>query len=170
MKFIPLTKGLQAIVDDDDFPRLSQFKWFARVSHHKRGLTWHAARHERGNNGSMVWMHHEVLGVKTRTDHKNRDGLDNRRQNLRPATPILNSFNVTKYRTRNGRPTSSRYKGVHWATGPKKWIAKITVNKRIVQLGSFDDELVAARTYDQAALKHAGEFAVLNFPEERSNV
>lgn len=165
MKKIPLTQGLEAIVDDVDFERLSQFKWFAKASRHRVGKTWYAARHQPGNNnGAMIWMHREVLGVKTNVDHKNQNGLDNRRENLRAASKSRNAFNTPKRGGRNGRAPSSSYKGVH--RYGDRWQACITVDGKIVRLGPFEEEVAAAKAYDNAAVKAVGEFAYLNFPKE----
>jgi hypothetical protein len=106
MKFIQLTQGKQAIVDDEDFELLSQFKWYAM----KSGHNVYAARG--GGKRRMELLHRLILGVtdsKIEVDHINGDGLDNRRSNLRVATHADNQHNP-------GTPTNntSGYKGVHW--------------------------------------------------------
>lgn len=167
MKTIPLTRGLAAIVDDADFEALSQFKWFAKPSHHRRAKTWYAVRHQPGNNnGAMIWMHREVLGVSAHIDHKNLNGLDNRRENLRVADRSRNAFNTPKRSGKHGRSATSQYKGVHRSRG--KWQACITVDGKVVSLGRFDKEIDAAKAYDNAVREVAGEFAVFNFPERAS--
>ena len=91
-------------------------------------------------------------------DHINRNGLDNRRANLRFVTPQENSW--------NSKPKSSQpYKGVSARDG--RWIARIGYNGAIY-LGRFDSAEEAARAYDAKACELRGEYAYLNFPKERS--
>ena len=103
---------------------------------------------------------HILLTGRTLVDHINRNGLDNRRNNLRPATKSQNSANQ--------RPRSngtSQYKGVFLKKTTGRWGTRIKADGRSVHLGYFADEIEAAKTYDRAALEAFGEFAYLNFPE-----
>jgi hypothetical protein len=112
-------------------------------------------------------MHREILGFgpgDPPIDHRNHDGLDNRRQNLRPCTYGQNQVNS---KPRNGR----RFKGVyrhspHWRK--KRFQAHITVANKRISLGYFLTEREAARAYDIAARKHFGDFAKLNLPQKRT--
>ena len=108
-------------------------------------------------------MHREVCKVADDmlVDHINHNGLDNRKANLRPATWAQNIRNRKKYFDKS----RSRYKGLVWDRYSNKWRARICLNRTQIQLGSFDDEIEAAKAYDRAAKKYHGEFASLNFPE-----
>ena len=162
---IPLTQGKVAIVDDEDYGVLSQFKWFAQTNH--KGDIWYARRYVyRGiMNGKvkleLVSMHRQILGLqkgdKTEGDHQNGDGLDNRRENLRRGTGTQNRWN----RHRRSQ-FSSRYKGVKWSASKGKWEVNIGYNTRRIYLGAFSDEAWAAVIYNLAAIIYHGEFASLN--------
>lgn len=162
MKEIPLTKGrygaFVALVDDADYEWLNQHKWYAG----KRRQSWYAYRGTE-ENGHKIAMHQMILrtpkGMKT--DHRNGDGLDNRRENIRICT---NTENVRNQRTQQ-RQKSSVFKGVHWCATYKRWVSKIKVNHRRIYLGRFHNEVEAALAYDVGALKYHKEFAKFNFME-----
>jgi len=144
MKLIPLSKGKHAIVDDEDFDRISQFKWH----YHPYG---YAAR----KPGKVsIYLHHEVMGKKVRIDHANGDRLDCRKENMREATAQQNAA--------NRRPTSKkwRFKGVRMKQGT--WHAEITYNRKYYFLGAYQEEADAALAYNVAAQLCFGEFAHLN--------
>ena len=92
-------------------------------------------------------------------DHVNGNGLDNRRVNLRWATPSQQRRNIQGGRGR------SLYKGVSWARRQRKWLARICLDGKNRNLGYFDAEDDAARAYDVAARANYDEYACLNFPE-----
>ena len=93
-------------------------------------------------------------------DHRNCNGMDNTRENLRPATRGQNTCNKPKRKN-----TTSRYIGVHWAKRDKRWVAQIKYSGGKKWLGNFDSEEAAARAFDEAARRYHKEFARLNFPE-----
>jgi len=162
---IPLTQGKYAIVDPDDYKRLNKHKW-----HVYRGRkTFYAARSYRKKDGrkSILPMHRQILKVPDGllVDHINQNGLDNRKANLRPATAAQNIINRAKYKNRN---YGSKYKGVIWHRRYKCWQAQIKTNCKLIYLGSFKDEVEAAKAYDEAAKKYHGEFASLNFATKTS--
>lgn len=145
MKEIVLTQGKVALVDDEDFERLSQWKWhFTKLGY--------AVRHH------GVYMHREILGVPkgTYVDHVNGFRLDNRKANLRACTNSQNMRNRPKT-VRN----KSGYKGVFVAQ-QGKWGACIQIDGRQKHLGFHDTREQAAEAYNKAALELHGEFAVLN--------
>jgi hypothetical protein len=107
---------------------------------------------------------HQILSEKLnikQTDHKDRNKLNNQKENLRESTFVQNSTNKTK---RNG--TSSKYKGIYWNKETQKWRGETTIDNIKQHLGYFDNEKDAALEYNIYAIKYFGEFAVLNNIEE----
>lgn len=167
MREIPLTRGLVALVDDEDFDRLSVFNWRARRVRSGAVVNHYAIRTAcGGRSGIDMHMQWDALRVPRATliDHRNGDGLDNRRSNLRLATVTENNRNARK-RAR----TTSVFKGVSWRRSRGLWRAQIQVAGRPRDLGCFAVEVDAAERYDAAARELFGEFAAVNFPvgEER---
>lgn len=162
MKQIPLSQGLSAIVDDEDYESLIKNKWFASRS---RGGNAYAMRIVRVNNKRrQILMHREILGlprVATNLygDHVNRDPLDNRRCNLRIATKSQNTVN-TGLRTDN----KSGYKGVYKVTG-NRWRAMIRYNNNRISLGTFSKLEDAVARYNEKAKELFGAFARLDKDE-----
>jgi hypothetical protein len=157
MKEIKLSKGKVAFVDDEDYERLNQFKWYAV----KGGRTFYAQRNIKlTTRMSCMLMHRMILEPKDKyhTDHKNGNGLDNRKENLRYASEAQNQWNSQK---RIGNSTS-RFKGVEWNKKQQKWRANIRVNRIKKYLGCFADETDAAKAYDNKAKELFGEYAKLN--------
>ena len=148
-------------MDADDYFWLSTLKWYAV----KGGSTFYAVRGINTKEGKkrQLFMHREVLKVAVGmfVDHINHNGLDNRKANLRPATTAQNIRNRKKHFVRSG----SRYKGLYWDNRRKQWRVRICFNGTRINLGSFDDEIEAAKAFDRGAIKYHGRFASLNFPE-----
>ena len=157
IRYIPLTRGKFAIVDAADYERLSKHKWLASGDE-QRGF--YAARRV-GNK--LVLMHRVIMNAPEGTvvDHINGNSLNNRRGNLRLCTQKQNSRNA-----RSSRHSTSRFKGVYFHKQTGKWVATIGYNGKTIHLGSFDDEIEAAKAYDRKARELFGEFAYLNFPDE----
>jgi hypothetical protein len=161
MKQIKLTHNKFAIVDDECFEYLNQFKWQCRVS---RGGGEYATRSVRiGKKVTRVSMHRVIMGIdgldyrKIQVDHINNNTLDNRKENLRLVTPSQNQMNKKKANIKN---STSKYKGV--SKKNNKWIAKIKKNGKIYHLGSFHNEDEAADVYNRKANELFGEYALLN--------
>lgn len=153
---IPLTRGMVALVDDEDLPLVSRMKWSATPRHSPGRTIWYAQTRVRGNG--LVYLHRLLLPNVPRIDHKSTDGLDCRRENLRPATQGQNCANQRK----QSQPTSSRWKGVCWHKGGQKWMAYVNRSGRREYLGLFTEEVGAAQAYNDAALRLWGEYARLN--------
>jgi hypothetical protein len=150
--------GLMALADDEDAELLAQYRWYPLVDRAGNQVRIYAIADVGRKPHRTIKMHTLITGY-TQTDHRDCDGLNNKRSNLRDASGSQNQANA---RARGG---TSRYKGVSWAKGPQRWRAGIKVNQRGHCLGFFDSEPEAAHAYDQAALAAWGEFARLNFPD-----
>lgn len=152
-KEIPLRGGYIALVDEEDFAYLSQHKW--RRTHHGRSsyVSTQIA-------GKQTYMHRLIMNPpdEIMVDHINGDGLDNRRANLRHATPQQNSMN----RVRSKENSASKYLGVFLGRDGKSWRAQIVVNTKLIYLGVFRTQREAALAYNEASRLHNGEFASLN--------
>lgn len=152
MMKIQLTKGKETIVDDENYEKLSKFKWV--LSDNGYAIRW-GTKSER----KTVFMHCQIIERPKgfEVDHINGDRLDNRRENLRIVTLEQNRFNRKKQ-----LGTSSIFKGVQWHKCHKKWIACIRFRKKLIHLGYYDSEQEAALAYNNAATRYFGEYAKLN--------
>jgi len=164
MRKIKLTQGKYALVNNKDFEWLDKWKWYAAFCNKK---DWHSVRGRTvGKERYIVYMHREIVGLKREdariVDHRDHNGLNNQRYNIRICTPIEN---VQKRTVKKNN--SSKYKGVHWAKHINKWIVRITHNKKRYHLGCFISELRAAKAYDKKAVELFGEFAYLNFRKKK---
>jgi hypothetical protein len=164
-KLIPLFSGDEvvayAIVDAQSHDFLAQWQWGLSGSGYARrriGLF--------GRN-FQVYMHRVVLGLPDdaglQGDHINGNRLDNRRTNLRPASLEENARNRF---AQDGKMGGIKYKGVFAQRGTKNVTVRIRVMGRTLYLGSFSDQEVAAKVYDEAAIHHFGPRAKLNFPRD----
>lgn len=153
-RVIRLTKGMHTLVDECDYERLSQYKWYMAKSERN----YYAVR----NSGrKRIRMHREITGAPEDkvVDHIDNDGLNNRRSNLRVCTHKQNSRNARSHKG------TSKYKGVCLHKQYGKWQTAIGCDGKKVLIGYFDDETEAAKAYDEYARKLFGEYAYLNFPE-----
>lgn len=146
-KSIPLTQGKFALVDDEDFEYLNQFKWTI------------IKRTYAGRRDGIL-MHRVIMNTPSgmETDHINGDGFDNRKINLRICTRAENGRNMKKR-----KDGSSRFKGVCWDKSRGTWNAR--VQEKFI--GRFFDEENAALAYDKKARELFGEFARTNFQETK---
>lgn len=158
-KEIPLTKGMFALVDDDDFSRVNEYKWCA----HQDGGRWYSFRYfSKDGQRTFMSLHRFIIGtpVGMETDHINGNGLDNRKCNVRICTRNQNQANKSKSWGKH-----SKYKGVSYAKNrqsPKRWFAQIVSNNKHYHCGYYLTEIEAAKAYNENAIKFFGEFARLN--------
>lgn len=152
-KEIPLYGGYIALVDEQDFEQLSQYRWHLARSGKN---TYARTRIE----GKHTQMHRLILPSPTDMviDHVNGNGLDNRRANLRLATQRQNNA----HRVRGKENAASKYIGVYLGRDGKSWRAQIVVNDNLIYLGLFRTQRDAATAYNKASLAYNGEFAALN--------
>lgn len=162
VRYIPLTQGYHAVVDAEDYERVSRYKWCLSRS----GNQLYAQRRCRGKT---IRMHQFIMRPPKGkvVDHIDGNGLNNRRGNLRICTPQQNTWNQKR---RKQQGASSRFIGVHrHKDRPGKWYVKIKCGDERVNLGPFDSEIEAARARDRKARELFGEYASLNLPPERGD-
>lgn len=146
-KEILLSQGKVALVDVEDYDELSKYKWYAYRDVH----TYYAGRNVK--NACQVRMHRQITHCPEglEVDHINRNGLDNRKENLRICTRSQNCCNFVRKRNVSG------CRGVV-PHGPGKWQVFITKNKASLTLGTFDTFEEAVRVRKDAELKFHGDF------------
>lgn len=156
---VSLSKGYSMLVDESDLPLLAGHSLRVSCTEPQYAVAYRAKR--------QLFVHRLITDAPegTQVDHRNHDGLDNRRSNLRVCTVRQNHGNFGKQiRKGDATPYTSRYKGVLLRYG-HRWHAKMTFEGKQIHLGSFDTEVEAALAYNAAALKYFGEFANLNVIE-----
>jgi hypothetical protein len=154
MKEIQLTQGKVALVDDEDFEYLNQWRWYLLKSH----TNYYAIRTSRPEN-KLIQLHRVVIKAKQGeiVDHVNGNKLDNRKINLRICTMAQNCQN-----RKISKLNKSGYNGVSWCIRSKKWVAQIQCENKKIHIGYFINPIDAAKAFNEAAIKFHGEFAKLN--------
>ena len=153
MKKIKLTQGKVSLIDDEDFVRVSKYKWCFNFNGYAE------RRESKVLGGKIVRMHRFIMSAPKdkMVDHINMKGLDNRKANLRLCTKSENMCNRNKTRV-----NKSGYKGVSWDSVNNKWTAQIVVGGKNIKLGRYKSAREAGVVYNNAAIIHHGEFANLN--------
>jgi len=160
MKEIQLTQGYVALIDDEDYERVSLYNWLIRNSRKDSNKIyavtsiWITALHK----SYYIRMHRFILNnnpLGLEVDHKDGNGLNNQKDNLRLCTRQQNAQNVKK---KDGRD----YKGVSTTRNPNKFRAYIKKDKRFYSLGYYNTRLEAALAYNKKAIELFGEYANLN--------
>lgn len=157
MKTIPLSRGMLAIVDDEDYERLCSFNWFA----YEGNSTFYAQRHKLGVNRNesrpFILMHREILNVvdpSILVDHIDGNGLNNQKSNLRECNRSQNKQNGKVYKC-----SKTGYRGVTYRKDLNKFRSKISFNGKEIHLGYFKTAIEAAQERDKKAIELHGEFA-----------
>lgn len=152
MKEISLSNGKVALVDDEDYERISKFRWTPLTGKHNTYARTRPDKHH------VILMHRVIVGAtgKQEVDHRDHNGLNNQKQNLRLCFRTQNSRNQ-----RIRRNNTSGFKGVSFFApmAHRPWMAYIKVNYQRKHLGYFSTPVEAAIAYNQAALKYFGEYA-----------
>lgn len=166
-KWIVLTQGRFALVDEADYELVQERNWSLSTCKRRR-MVYASSRipgTPRDEHGSdylhrFLWAHWGLPPAEF-IDHRNNDGLDCRRENLRETTSSQNHGNL-KLTASN----TSGYKGVYWSKQNEKWMARATKDRKMVYLGQFEDIQEAARTYDRYVIQDHifGSHALTNFP------
>lgn len=168
---LSLTKGLVALIDDED-REVTKWRWQVVGDRRERA---YAVRSGSGPHKTrrLIYLHRVILERKLgheipvgmECDHIDRDVLNNRRINLRLATRQQQTTNSRAYQDTE---KSSQFKGVSWHRKAQRWSARIFVAGHSHWLGAFGDEIEAACAYNIAAIDAFGEFAAINdIPELR---
>jgi hypothetical protein len=152
-----IVKGREVLIDDEDYERVTHYSW--RFDNHGYPKTQITQKINTDKKRIIIRLHRFILNLtnkdKILIDHINGNILDNRKSNLRSVTYQQNSMN-SKIRKNN----RSGYKGV--TIDGKKYRSRITMNRKIINLGTYSTKEEAAKKYNEAALKYFGEYARLN--------
>lgn len=142
---INLTKGKQAIIDEDLFELVNSYKWcYSNSGYAMRG-------YREGNKVKTLLMHHLIIGIPLKgyeVDHINRNKLDNRKENLRVIPHSQNMKNQSKRKSKSG------YTGVWLHKNTGKYEARITVDYKTIYLGVYNTAEEASEIYNQARQKY----------------
>lgn len=157
MKKIKLTRGIFAMVDDEDYDAINKHKWHAA----KTSIgTFYARRNSTKNESEKrktIRMHNQITGFKM-LDHIDGNGLNNQKSNLRECTHSQNMSNRKSY-NKTGLKGVSFNKTIN---GVDYYHARIKHNGKEYYLGYSSSPKECARMYNDAAVKYFGEFACLN--------
>jgi hypothetical protein len=171
MKEILLSQGKVALVDDEDFKYLNQWKWHTST---KNNITYYA---KRTVSNRTYHLHRVILGItdpKIFVDHKDHNGLNNQRSNLRICTNTENMRNRS-----SAKNSASKYLGVSIKRRKNKnstyirWRACISANGNKRHIGQFETQEEAALAYNKEAIKYHGEFAnvnIINSPKKEGQI
>ena len=150
---IPLSRGLFALVDEEDYSKVHPYTWCAS----RKRYTDMVMAPIRGQRNRFVYLHRVIMAPPKGflVDHRDGDGLNNRRENLRVCTVAENNRN----RRRMQRTNTSGVRGAYWSAERARWEATISVNDRTVHLGRFRTKEEAHAAYAVAAIRFYGDFA-----------
>lgn len=154
MREIPLTQGQSALVDDEDYHWLSRYTWHAQKYRENKYYAY-------TNIGKYSLSMHGLIMARTHCDHKDRNGLNNQKDNLRVASRSQNGCNrVRAIKNKTG------YRGVY--ENNDKFQARVSIQGKRIYAPSKDTKKEAAIAYNSLAIEHYGEFAILNIIEDEN--
>lgn len=158
MIIIPLTQGQVTFINDEDEELVSQYTWCA--STHSKSNIYYATSNllKITGIGKSISMHRLILGAKPGqvVDHKDGDGLNNQRYNIRICTVQQNVWNSAKMTHYKGKKPTSRYRGVRLDKRSNRWEARIRADGKYIYLGCFGSEIEAGAAYHTAVLQLRG--------------
>ncbi len=165
MRVLPLTLGYFTVVDDSDYLYASAYKWTAQETRWPDGTikaiyAYRRTKQSEGLPRRKVYLHRVLCGItdtSIQVDHRDSDGRNNQRYNLRVCSNTQNS----RHQRMKSSNTSGR-KGVCWNKNEQKWQSNITIAGKLILLGLFDSLDAAAVAYDRAASEYFGDFALTN--------
>lgn len=160
MRELQLTKGEVALVDDDDFYWLNQWRWHS-IAIKGKSYVFRSRKNNHLGLSSRAYLHRIVMRTEDPNlvvDHIDGNPFNNQKCNLRVCTKLENGKNVTSH-----KGSSSKFLGVSWDKQRKKWSAQLTHKGKVVYSQRFESEEDAARAYDSKARVFHGTFANLNF-------
>jgi len=156
---IYLAKGVNAIIDSDDYDKIKDYKWScSKLGYVSSVINSYKPGQKRNKIQKTIYLHKLIMGESSKfIDHIDGNSLNNRKSNLRFCTQMENSRNQS-IKSNN----TSGYKGVSWSKSMRKWEASISPNYKRIVLGYFINKIEAAIAYNEAAIKYFGRFAKLN--------
>lgn len=154
MKKIKLTQGKYALVDDEDYNLLNRFNWYTQKR--KNGLCYAVRNYQivTGVKRVQLRMHRMIIDCPKNKviDHKDTDGLNNQKSNLRFVNRSVNAMNA-----RISSLNTSGYTGINYSKRNKKWVVRIGVNLKRIYIGNYKDKEEAIKARDNAKKKYYKE-------------
>lgn len=167
MKLIALNsksdKKLFTKIDDEDCNKILNFK--LHLKKNNKNTFYVAASGNVNGKYRVISLHRLLLNLsdpRILVDHKDHDGLNNQKSNLRLCNCSLNNANTVKIKNISGKSTSSKFKGVSYYKQTKRWESNIYFKNKKHHIGFFNSEIIAAIAYNKKAIELFGEFAYLN--------
>ncbi len=164
MTKISLGQDKYAMIDDEDYPYISRFKWFLNTKKDNFGVNYYYASRRIGTQGKRteVYMYQFLIALPAFDCiiFKNKNTLDYRKKNL-----VAGTFSLRLIRAAKRKNLHSQYKGVTYRPYRKLYEARVAKNGKQYYCGSFNNEESAAKAYDKKAKELYGELAYQNFKE-----
>jgi hypothetical protein len=173
MRLIPITKGYSVKIDNEDFEKVNQYKWYPVFSGNNiyAATSLYLGGGTKNKKTKGLLMHRLIMDTSTglQVDHIDRNGLNNQKTNLRNCTHAQNMAN----RGKNKNNVASKYKGISYIKycswkdktylRRKPWVAHMTIKGKFIPLGCYSTPEEAAKAYDKKSIELFGDFAWTNF-------